>query len=141
MEEALELLDIRIALECRALWLAIPEMVDGDLADADAILVSYDAEPEPSRWADMNWRFHETLYIPCNRPRLLAMIESNYGQIGRFLRVQVSRTIGKEAPQADHWKILKACRDRNRNEAVKLLEQHIQSTQKTIRAAMRRQDR
>ena len=141
LEEVLELLDIRVALECRALSLAIPEMVDSDFEDAQEILNSYDLEPEPSRWSEMNRKFHETLYAPCHRPRLLAMIEANYGQIGRFLRVQVSRVTGKEQPQTEHRKILLACRARKRAEAVALLEQHILNTQRLVRASMRRSGR
>ncbi len=138
IEEVLELLDIRIALECRALSLAVPEMVESDLEEAAMILESYDKEPDPSEWSEMNWRFHKTLYVPCHRPRLLAMIEANYGQIGRFLRVQVSKVTGKDKPQSEHRRILEACQQRKRAEAVTLLEQHIVNTQKIVRASLRR---
>ena len=139
VEEVLELLDIRIALECRALSLAVPEMVDGDLEAAEALLDAYDREPDPSLWSEMNWRFHKTLYAPCHRPRLLAMIEANYGQIGRFLRVQVSKATGKDRPQEEHRRILAACRQGRKTEAVGLLEQHIANTQRMVRASLRRE--
>ena len=138
VEEVLELLDIRIALESRALSLAVPEMIESDLEAAGAILDSYDGEPDPSEWSEMNWRFHKTLYAPCHRPRLLAMIEANYGQIGRFLRVQVSKATGKDRPQTEHRRILEACRQGRKAEAVNLLEQHIANTQRMVRASLRR---
>jgi len=50
LDDVLELMEIRIALECRALQLAIPNMVDADLDAAAEILRSYDAEPDPERW-------------------------------------------------------------------------------------------
>ncbi len=138
LEDVLELLEIRIGLECRALKLAIPNMVSADFDLAAEILQGYDDEPEPQKWGEMNWRFHETLYIPCGRPKLLAMIESNYGHVGRFVRLQVSLASGKQQPNREHWAILDACRSADVNQAVKLLEDHILHTQKSLLAAMRR---
>src|SRR5580704_14671862 len=99
LQEVLEMLDIRIALECRALYLGVPNMIDSDFEAAAKILKSYDREPRPQRWGEMNWRFHETLYLPCNRPKLLAMIEANFGHVNRFVRTQISMASGKEKPQ------------------------------------------
>jgi DNA-binding GntR family transcriptional regulator len=134
----LELLEIRIGLECRALKLAIPNMVDADFDLAAEILNGYDSEPEPRKWGEMNWRFHETLYVPCNRPKLLSMIELNYGHVGRFVRLQVSLAAGKQQPNREHWAILEACRAGDVDRAVRLLEEHIVHTQKSLAAAMRR---
>lgn len=138
LDEVLELLDIRIALETRALKLAIPNMVEDDLEAAAQTLASYDAEPRAEAWGQMNWRFHWTLYAPCHRPKLLSMIETNYGQVGRYLRLQVSLASGKERPQRDHLAILEACRGGAVDKAVALLEEHIQHTQKSLAAAVRR---
>ncbi len=137
LEDVLELLEIRIGLECRALKLAIPNMVDADLDSAAEILGGYDNEPEPQKWGEMNWRFHETLYVPCNRPKLLSMIELNYGHVSRFVRLQVSLAAGKQQPNREHWAILDACRAGDANTAIKLLEEHIVHTQKSLAAAMR----
>ena len=81
LQEVLEMLDIRIALEMRALYLAVPNMIDSDFEAAAKILKAYDREPRPQKWGEMNWRFHELLYEPCNRPKLLAMVEANYGHV------------------------------------------------------------
>ena len=54
----------------------------------------------------MNWQFHRALYAPCNRPKLIAMIEANYGHVGRFIRVQVSLATGKEKPQREGYALL-----------------------------------
>lgn len=137
LEEVLELLDIRIALECMALKFAIPNMVDSDLAAAAQILKDYDAAREPQRWGEFNWRFHEALYAPCGRKKLLAMIEANYGHVGRFTRLWVSLAAGKERPQSEHRELVKACRAGKVNAAVKLLEQHITHTKKSLMAAAR----
>jgi DNA-binding GntR family transcriptional regulator len=138
LDEVLELMEIRIALECRALRLAIPNMVDSDFDNALEILRSYDLEPDPQHWGEINWTFHDALYAPCSRPKLLAMIEANYGHVGRYTRIWVSHAAGKERPQREHYAILDACRDENADRAVRLLEEHIVQTQKSIMASGRK---
>ena len=139
LDQVLELMEIRIALECRAIRLAVPNMVDEDFEEAESILSDYDRTPDPSKWGAINWRFHWLLYKPCYLERLLSLIEANYGRVGSFLRSQVSRATGKEQPQKDHWELLRLCREGRALEAAQLLEQHITRTQKSLNAAMRRQ--
>nr|WP_249798499.1 GntR family transcriptional regulator [Bradyrhizobium zhengyangense] len=136
--EVIELMEIRIALECRALRLAIPNMIQSDFDEAKRILVEYDKKSDPAQWAEMNWKFHETLYIPCNLPRLLSLIEGNYGQVSLFVRAQVSMASGKKTPQEEHVDILKACRAGNVEKAVDLLEAHISNTKKALMVQRRR---
>lgn len=138
LEEVLELLEIRIALECRALQIAIPNMVDADFDTAEDILAAYDAEPDASKWGGMNWNFHLALYAPASRPRLLSMIETNYGHVDRFTRLQVSLATGKDRPQHEHHELLDLCRQGTVERAVKLLEDHILHTRKSLLAAVRR---
>jgi DNA-binding GntR family transcriptional regulator len=137
IDEVVELLEIRIALECHALRLAIPAMSEIDLDEATKILRSYDKAPDPAQWGAFNWTFHATLYAPCNRPRLLAMVEANYGHVGRFTRALVSRATGKERPQREHYRLLELCREGEIEKAVRLLREHIEQTQKTLRSAQR----
>lgn len=139
LEDVLELMDIRIALECRALVLAIPNMTEEDIAAAEEDLQIYDREEDPKNWPRLNWKFHQAIYAACDRPRLIAMIEANIEQIGRFTSEQVSLTVGKRRPQEEHWNILDACKQGNAEKAAKLLQQHIQHTQKSLLAAARRE--
>ena len=138
LEEVLELLDIRIALECRALRLAIPNMVDSDFEGAEQILQSYADSGDPQLWGEANWRFHWALYVPCGRAKLLAMIEANYGHVGRFTRRNVSTAAGKERPLREHWELLGLCRTGAVAKAVHLLEEHIAYAQKSLIASKRR---
>ncbi|UVO27300.1 GntR family transcriptional regulator [Bradyrhizobium arachidis] len=137
IDEVIELLEIRIALECHALRLAIPAMSEIDLDEARKLLSSYDKAPDPEQWGTFNWRFHKMLYAPCNSPRLLAMIDANYGHVSRFTRALVSRATGKERPQREHYQLLEFSRDGEVEKAVRLLRDHIVQTQKTLRSAQR----
>ncbi len=135
--EAVEVMDIRIGLECRALRLAVPNLLDSDCEVAEAILAEYDRESRPEHWGEMNWRFHRTLYEPCDRPRLVALIEQNFSHINRFTRTHISRLTGKGVPQRDHYDILAACRRGDPTRATRVLEDHLIRTQKTLMAAAR----
>lgn len=139
LDDVLDMLDIRIALETRALKLAIPHMAREDLDACQEILDRYDRTSDPKAWGEMNWRFHWTLYAPCHRPKLLDMIEANYGHVNRFTRTQVSRAAGKTRPQKEHHELLKLCRQGKVQPAVDLLERHIEETQKSLRALTRKQ--
>jgi len=137
LTDVLEMLDIRIALECHALRLAIPDMVDDDFALAAQILQSYAGESDPDSWARMNWRFHWTLYAPCQKPRLLSLIQANCEHVNRFVRMQVSRATGKDRPQQEHYQLLDLCRQGRVDDAVTLLTVHIEQTKKSVQASQR----
>ncbi len=138
VEEIVEILEIRIGLETRALRLAIPNMAQEDIEAAAEILRSYDDEPRPERWSQMNWQFHSVLYRPCNMSRMLSLIERNWAQCSRVAQLQVSLAAGKENPNREHWAILEACAAGAVDKAAALLEQHIVNTQKSLSARMRR---
>lgn len=137
IDDVLEMLDIRIALECHALRLAIPEMVDEDFDLATRILEGYSTEPDPLHWGKMNWEFHWAIYAPCHKPRLLSMIEANYGHVSRFVRAQVSLAAGKERPQEEHEQLLDLCRKSAVEKAIELLVSHIEQTKKSVQARRR----
>lgn len=133
----IEMLDMRIALECRALELAVPNMAISDLRKADRLLEEYDHAMKDNEWSDLNMKFHECLYAPANRPRLLKMINSVQDHMGRMLRLKVSEIAGHERSHNEHALIVKACKEGNTRLAVKILRQHIENTQKEIQGAFR----
>lgn len=135
--EILEMLEVRIALECHALRLAVPHAADSDIAAAKQILEEYDAAPDAQTWAAMNWRFHWTLYLPCDCRRLLDAIERNYGQFNSAARRQISAHAGKERPQREHYRLVALMEKGRADDAATLLEAHIRDTQRSIRAQAR----
>jgi DNA-binding GntR family transcriptional regulator len=120
-----------------ALRLAVPAMSELDFDHIEGILADYDATDEPARWSAANWAFHTALYAPCGRPTLLAMIEANFANVDRFMRVRLSRTTGRERPQREHRAIVAACRLGDAVAAARLLEAHLDSARKSLAAAMR----
>jgi DNA-binding GntR family transcriptional regulator len=133
--DLLETLDIRIALETRAVKLALPNYTAKDLKAAREILREYDASDQPRRWTELNLEFHLALYRPCGRPRLVKMIEDVVRGTNLHLRQYISHTVGRSDPQAEHRDILKACAAGDADLAVKLVERHIEHTKATLVAA------
>ncbi len=134
VQELIESLDIRIALEARALRLAIPLMQPSDHRAAQKILERYEDSDSPQEWADLNLEFHLTLYRPCGRAKLLKMIEDSVRGIGRHLRAMQSYKVGRKTPQTEHQLILQACMDQDIAQAVDLLEKHIEHTQAALQS-------
>lgn len=136
--EVLQLLDIRIALECRALELAVPNMIATDFSDMRQLLDDYANSTDPAEWGVMNAKFHHMLYEPCGNPQLMKMIGDLQGKLGQFLRLLVSTASGLERPMREHDEILEACARGDTRTAVQILRQHIEATQKEVAAFLRR---
>jgi DNA-binding GntR family transcriptional regulator len=133
LHEVAEMLDIRVGLELRALKLALPNFTRENAREAERILKRYDGSESPREWRDFNLAFHLAIYKPCNRPRLVKMIEDVALGTHRFLRTYVSAVVGREQPQAEHRKLLDLCVAGNAPAALKLLENHIERTKAVIR--------
>ncbi len=134
LEDLEESLEIRLALETRALKLAIPRMTAAHFAALERILERYSRAAAPALWSELNLDFHLALYRPCALPRLVGMIESLIRGSDRYLRVYVSFVMGRDHPLEEHREILAACREREAARAVRLLEKHIERTRKALRA-------
>ena len=135
IEDLLETLDIRIALETRALKLALPHLTVKHFKAAREIMRRYDESESPRQWTELNLEFHLTLYRPCGRPRLVRMIEELVRGINIHLRQHISHTVGRGNPQAEHKDILKACVEGDGPLAVRLTEQHIERTKAALVAS------
>ena len=132
VEELLETLDIRIALETRALRLAMPHLTAAHFKAAREVMRRYDESESPRQWTELNLEFHLTLYRPCGRARLVKMIEELVRGISIHLRQHISHTVGRRNPQADHKAILKACMAGESDLAVRLTEEHIERTKASL---------
>lgn len=136
--EVLHLMDIRSALECKALELAIPNLAGSDITLAREILDHYSDDGRPEGWSDMNRRFHHALYEPCGNAQLLEMIEDIQYRIGPIARLLITETTGFSRPDAEHREILAACEVGDIDGATELLRKHIETSKKEAAAKLRR---
>lgn len=137
-DDLLEMLDIRVALECRALELAIPHMAESDFELAQALLDEYQASPDKKRWSELNRRFHTCILEPCGNRQLLSLISDFEQRVGPLIRLRVTEVTGLERPMKEHRQILQSCRDGAVEDAVATLRTHIETTKREVAASLRR---
>lgn len=130
--DLLESVEIRKALECAALRLAVPKLTARDAARAEEILARYVRATRPDEWTELNLEFHLALYRPSGMPRILRMIEEIVRGTNRFLRVYISSVAGREVPMEEHRAILDAAKAGDTRRAVRLLEAHIERTRRML---------
>jgi len=137
VSDYIEMLDMRLALECRALELAVPNMASVDLARAKELLAAYHSAMSNEEWSDLNAQFHYTLYAPANRPRLVTAIQSVQEHMGRLLRLRVTMAAEHNRSHDEHEKILNACERGDVKDAVRQLRKHIEQTQREVQGYFR----
>lgn len=119
-----EIYEMRAVAEVLALKHAIPELTNSRIQQA----AQYQEQTEQAdieHFGRLNKAFHETLYVPCGRPRLLAHIAGLNELADRYLRIAVIELDYVQRSNAEHHALLAACSARNTQEACFLLERHI----------------
>ncbi|MGB3681818.1 MAG: GntR family transcriptional regulator [Rubrobacteraceae bacterium] len=127
-KEVVEIIEIRISLETMALRKAFPLLGEEAFDRAEEVLHSIDeADDLTSRWGELNWRFHATLFSPSERPRLLSIIKTQHTAFERYIRVHLALS-DYEKPQKEHYELLDICRRREEASAIEQLTRHIEDT-------------
>lgn len=131
-EDIEEVFLIRITLETTVLRLAVPKMTDTDFRKAEAVLDQTDNDPNPAHSAELNWAFHQSLYVPAGLPRMLNIIRTLHNHALRYHLVGFVALDFKRASQAGHRQILEACRKRDQEAAVAALSLHLSESGASI---------
>ncbi len=126
--EAREILEIRSTLEVKAVQLALPNWGDETFRYLRTVLDEAETTSSVDRWSELNRFFHETLYRPAARTKLLALIAKLNAQVERYIRLLVSRSDYRLQAQLEHRAILAAAEVRNAIAAGALIEQHASET-------------
>lgn len=127
-KEVVEIIEIRISLETMALRKVFTLLGEEEFQRAEEVLQSIDEEDDlNTRWGDLNWRFHATLFAPAERPRLLSIIKAQHTAFERYIRVHLALS-DYEKPQREHYELLDTCRRGEEDEAIDQLTRHINDT-------------
>lgn len=130
--EAEEVFDIRTCLELGALELALPRMTERDLSAAEKILDRMDAAEDASKWSGLNCRFHEALYAPAGRPKLMGLIRNMHDNVGRYIRLYLDTLNFQAESQREHRELLTACRGGNLAAAQGILREHMRHARERL---------
>ena len=126
--EARELLEIRSTLEVKAMQLALPKWSDETFRYLRTVLDEAEITTSVDQWSELNRSFHEILYRPAERTKLLGLIANLNAQVERYIRLLVSRSDYRLQAQLEHRAILSAAEVRNAIAVSVLIEQHANET-------------
>jgi DNA-binding GntR family transcriptional regulator len=127
-----ELFQLRLRLETWMLGLALPRLTEADFAALDQLIAEQRAPDSLPRWGELNWRFHEVMYRPADRPLTLKMLKRIHDNIDRYLRLEISLSAGRNRAYHEHGELLAHCRKGDVAAALDLLERHIQQTANSL---------
>jgi DNA-binding GntR family transcriptional regulator len=136
VEEVQETFDIRLRLEPWIFAEAIGRITDAEIAKASRLVKEMD-KADSGLWGQLNWRFHETLYLPAQREITLQMLRVLHDRSDRYFRFQVVQVPIREQSHNEHMALIEACRERNAKLGAKLLEQHVKTAAQQIVGVVR----
>ncbi|NDV12295.1 GntR family transcriptional regulator [Crenobacter caeni] len=142
LPEVVELLHVRVLLECDVLMAAIPRQTSADLAEAEALLARFETalrDEDIAEWGILNARFHLALYRAAERPQMLALIEQLHNRTDRYTRMQILLTGFSDRAHHEHGHLLELCRQKDSISAAAFLRQHILNAQEALEAWYRAQ--
>lgn len=130
--DALEVAEMRAALECLALRLAMPNATHSDFVAARIAITRVATTSNIEDWVRENRAFHLALYRPCARQRLLQTIEDLWLTSDRHLYRVWAGVDYHGTSDAQHRAIVAACEAGKFTAAAKLLSEHILSAGRTL---------
>lgn len=135
-----DLFDMRVALESLALRAAFGRFDKVRLAVAEQWIDASETATGRGDLAAANWRFHEALYAPCQRPMLLATIADLNVRATRAVIIGLSVQSRPQHSRCEHVALLAACRDRDPVRALALLAEHLHQARDAALAVLSSQE-
>lgn len=132
--EVKELWELRIPIEKLLTQHAVPAFQPEDVAHAESLIASMERERDPIRWLAINRDFHNGLYRPAGRLRILRFANNLRNLMDRYLRMSLGVLQHFEVAHREHRNILAAYRKRDTALAVKRVEIHLQRTADSVAA-------
>lgn len=125
-EGAEDIYDVRIGLELQALKRAVPRLNAEAVAELSCILEKADKEIGLLAWSGHNGEFHARLYRQAERPKLVALIDTTRRNIDRFIGLGMTDSAKRRQTEQEHWAIYRASAEGHVDQAMKLLEAHLE---------------
>lgn len=136
---AVETYALRVVLESFALRLSIPLLDADDLAAAAQYIEQLAVETDHAEIGKLNRLFHMSLYHKAPNSKLLDLIERELNEEERFLRFHLSSMGLGTLTQDDHRALLEAVSAKDIDQAIVLLEHHLEKASATMRRYLEQQ--
>ncbi len=131
-----EIFSLRILLESEALRAATPHHTAKSLRILTRWQDDLEAEDEPVAWIATDRAFHEALYEPAGKPRLLGLIRQLRTPIERYGLAALSPGSRRDDWGQEHRALLEAVAEKDAGGAAKILATHLRETETAILAAL-----
>ncbi|HDS1699653.1 MULTISPECIES: GntR family transcriptional regulator [Pseudomonas] len=132
-EDAVDTYALRVLLESEALRQSIPLLDASDIASARGYIEQLESETSHAEIGRLNRLFHMALYSKAPNKKLLRLIENELNEEERFLRFHLSSMGLGKLTQDDHNALVDAASDKLVDEAVAVLERHLNGGARVIR--------
>ena len=142
LEEIEEVFDLRATIETDLLRRAMPRLTTYQLDQADDVLDRYAVAlrtSDVSKWGELNWQFHASLYAPAERPITMSIVQRLHQQADRYLRMQLALTHGETRANDEHRAIAAAARAHDTKRACQLVRDHINGAGRSLIMFLRQQ--
>ncbi|MDD2059775.1 GntR family transcriptional regulator [Pseudomonas sp. GD03860] len=133
-EDAMDTYALRVILESEALRQSIPLLEPEDIALARSYIAQLENETRHAEIGRLNRLFHMSLYSKASNKKLLRLIEIELNEEERFLRFHLSSMGLGKLTQDDHNALADAASDKSVDDAIRVLERHLNKADTTIRA-------
>nr|WP_225779930.1 GntR family transcriptional regulator [Pseudomonas sp. Marseille-Q3773] len=132
-EDAVDTYALRVLLETEALRQSIPLLDASDIASARGYIQQLENETRHAEIGRLNRLFHMSLYNKAPNKKLLRLIEDELNEEERFLRFHLSNMGLGKLTQDDHNALVNAASDKLVDEAIAVLERHLNTAARVIR--------
>lgn len=137
-EDFVEIMDMRILLEPRALELSILHLAVDDLAAARSALARSGTSNDPRQVVADHWDFHRALYRRAGRPRLLNLIEQHHNLLVRYLLPSWAQFGVMDEWATDEHELMALVEQRQVPEAVRWLQRDLTTAKDRVIKTSRR---
>lgn len=105
-DEIMEIFELRTQIEVWLMELGMNAATLDDVMKARAIAEKIATSTDPAEFPELNWQFHEALYLPARRPLVLGHLRKLHSQAERYVRMQLSPDLNKEEVVQGHAELL-----------------------------------
>jgi len=105
-DEVMEVFELRTQIEVWLLELGMAAATAVDVLHAQKLAQKIDDLNDPASFPDLNWSFHEALYLPARKPFVLDYLKRLHSQSQRYVRMQLSPALDKDEAIHGHGEIL-----------------------------------
>jgi DNA-binding GntR family transcriptional regulator len=131
LNEVRDFFDVRLQLEPWLIEQATTRVATKDLDHAAQVVRKMDGV-SPDQWGQLNWQFHELLYLAADRPLAVNIVRALHEKTERYFRFQIVNTPIRQQAHHEHMNLIALCAARKPKAARVALEHHISEAAQQI---------